>query len=95
MRYYATLIGQALAELAIEEATRKARRQAIEQATLRGRAERVKPRLVRVFNHEQSGFEWRCSDHSECWAIGWGATREAAYEQWLARFAHCRRSRQQ
>lgn len=59
------------------------------------RAERVKPRLVRVFNHTAPGFEWRCSDHSECWAIGWGATREAAYEQWLARFAHCRRGRTQ
>lgn len=56
---------------------------------------RIKPTLVRVFNVSRPGYEWRCSDRSECFAIGWGATPEAAYEQWLVRFAACRRSRRQ
>lgn len=55
--------------------------------------DRVKPHLRRTFNVGLADFEWVCSDQSDCYAIGWGATREAAYEQWLSRFAHCRRGR--
>lgn len=63
------------------------------KARVAQRNARVKPYLRRVFNVEDADYEWRCSDSSECYAMGWGATPEAAYEQWLSRFAHCRRSR--
>lgn len=54
---------------------------------------RIKPRIVKVFNVLRRDYEYRCSDTSDCYAIGWGSTPEAAYEAWLARFAHCRRER--
>lgn len=61
-------------------------------AQARRKAARVKPTIRRTFN-VRGHYEWRCTDQSECFCIGWGATPEAAYEQWLARFAACRRSR--
>lgn len=56
---------------------------------------RVIPRLRRSFNVADAAHEWICSDTSDCYSIGWGPTQEAAYEQWLSRFAHCRRGREQ
>lgn len=93
LNFYA--IGMILEMERLQRGREQAKKSAFERAATRDRSARVMPRIRRAFNVTDAAHEWVCSDRSDCYAIGWGETREAAYEQWLSRFAACRRSREQ